>query len=358
MKKQLIHLIVLVIGLYGCTRTSTSVEVNGEIKGLERDTLYIYGNDELSDFIIPVPVIDNKFSVSIPTDTLTQAILFIDDRHEYPIYLEKGKTIQIKGNVNDLSHFEVKGSKLNEEMTAFNKGLSKLLPASDSLYQQKIEAYIHQHQKSLINIYLLDKYFVQTPTPDVQKIKQLISVMDGTLQDKPYIAQLSALIESTEKAELNKIAPAFTLTTSEGKRISRSEFRDQYLLLTFWASWSDSCNTSNKELKKIRKMYPKKKKTKEITKNKDRNNKEKELSILAISLDLDRSAWKAAIKQDTLDWDHATDFNGWNSDVVKQYGINEIPYNILLDTRGTVIAKGISGEVLEQKLDSLLKKDK
>lgn len=358
MKRTLIPLVILFIFLSGCG-TPSSVEINGEIVGLGSDTIYIYGNDELSDFIMPIPVTDDKFSLTLHTDTLTQAMLFFDDRHEYPVFLEKGKKIHIKGNANDLTLFEVKGSKLNEELTSFHKNLSKLQPASDSIYREEVEAYIHHHQKSLINIYLLDKYFVQSISPDTEKIKQLIGIMDGTLQDKPYIEQLTSAIELNEKIEVNKIAPAFTLNSLEGKRISRSEFRDKYLLITFWASWCDSCKVSNNELKKIYRTHiepKKKKKAKDPKKNK--NNKEKELSLLNISLDLDKEAWKEAIERDTLNWDQACDFNGWNSTVIKQYGINEIPYHILLDTRGNVIAKGIEREDLALKIEELFKENK
>ncbi|MDR2816452.1 MAG: thioredoxin family protein, partial [Proteiniphilum sp.] len=83
-----------------------------------------------------------------------------------------------------------------------------------------------------------------------------------------------------------------------------------------------------------------------------------ELAIAGISLDMDKDGWKKAIKQDTLKWEQLNDFSGWNSTVVKQYGIDEIPYNILVDNKGKIIARGIRGEELVSKLDSLLKRKK
>jgi len=333
------------------------VEIKGEIKGFGSDTIYMYGNDELSDFIETIYVENDKFSVTLPIDTLTQAMLFINDQEEYPIYLEKGKTIQIKGNKNTPGVFEVKGNKPNEELTAFNKSLTgaRLTNSSDTLVARMVEDYIHQNQKSLINIYLLDKYFVQQYPTDFTKIKQLIDIMDGALQDKPYIERLTEIIEQNEKSEINKIAPLFTTTNSEGKKISRSDFRDKYLLMIFWASWNDSCKKSNQDLKKIYKTYPPKKKSSNVKNNKDK--KEVELAILGISLDLDRTDWKETIKNDTLKWEQANDFLGWSSTMIKQYAVYEIPYNILIDTKGKIIARGIKGEELKQKVDSLLKQN-
>lgn len=181
--------------------------------------------------------------------------------------------------------------------------------------------------------------------------------MDGTLQDKPYIERLNEVIEDNEKAEVDKIAANFNITNIEGKKISRADFRDKYLLITFWASWCDSCKTSNEELKQVYKKYPPKKKP-TSTVNNDRNKKDPELAILGVSLDMDKEQWKEVIKQDTLKWEQANDFLGWNSTLLKQYAVNEIPYNILVDSKWKIIARGIKGEELNQKLKELLKPEK
>lgn len=359
MKQNYILLIIIFICFTACSSTSTRVEVKGEIKGLGNDTILLYGNDELSDFIDTIYVDDDKFAWSMDMDTtVIQSVLFIDQR-QYPVYLERGKTIQIKGDVNTPGLLDIKGSTINEEFTALNRKLTQTALPPDTL-TRLIEEYIHLNQKSLINIYLLDKYFVQTSSPDLHKIKELIGFMDGTLQDKPYIERLTEIIQESEKSEINKTAPSFTLTNLEGKKISRSEFRDQYLLMTFWASWSDTCRAYNDELKDIYKNYPPKSK-REKDREKEREKRDKtykkapELAIVGISLDLDKDSWKEAIKQDTLKWEQLSDFTGWNSAAVKQYAIYEIPYNILIDSKGKIIARGIKGEELNSKLDSLLK---
>lgn len=362
MKQNFILLIILFVCFAGCKNNPTQAEIKGEIKGLGNDTIYLYSDDEFSEFIETIPVADDKFSLTVDIDTaIIQTRLFISDREQYPLYLERGKTIQVKGDIAHPGIYDVKGNKTNEELTAFMEKLPSTQP-TDTMAIRLAEEYMHLNQQSLINIYLLDKYFVRTPSPDLSKIKELIGLMDGSLQDKPYIEQLTKFIEENEKSEVNKTAPIFTLPNTEGKRISRSEFRDQFLLLTFWASWSDSCRTYNKELKGLYKTYPPKSKREKERDEREKNNrnykKAPELAIVGVSLDLDKKAWKEAVKQDTLKWEQLNDFNGWNSPVVTQYAINEIPYNILMDSRGRILARGIRGEELQLKLDSLLKQKK
>lgn len=363
MKQFFILFIALLTILSGCKDNATQVEVKGEIKGMGNDTILLYANDELSDFIDTVYVANDKFSWSMKMDTtLIEAMLVINGQDQYPVYLERGKSLQIKGDVNTPGLFDIKGNDINEEFTALNKTLPQPTTPNDTLTIRLVEEHIRQNQKSLINIYLLDKYFVQTTSPNLSKIKELIGLMDGSLQDKPYIEKLTKLIEESESSEVNKTAPLFTLTNPEGKRISRSDFRDRYMVLTFWASWCDSCRSYNNELKKIYKTYPPKSQ-KERDREKEKEKKDRtykispELAIVGISLDMDKKEWKETIKQDTLKWEQLNDFLGWNSTVIKQYAIKEIPYNILIDSKGKIIARGINGEELSLKLDSLLKQN-
>lgn len=336
------------------------VEIKGEIKGLGNDTIFLYGDDEYADFIEPIAVVNDKFSFLTNIDTtIVQSRLFINDENLYPIYLERGKSILIKGDTASLQRLDVKGTSLNEALTAFHETLPLPSAVADTLTMRLVEEYIRQNQKSLINLYLLDKYFVQVLSPNLSKIKSLIDVMDGALQDTPYAEQLTEFIKENEKIGLNKTAPVFSIINTEGKRISRADFKDRYLLITFWASWSDTCRAYNKELRGIHKAYPPKTE-KEREREKEKQKKDRkykitpELALLGISLDMDKSAWKECIKEDTLKWEQVNDFSGWSSTVVKQYGALNLPYNVLIDTRGRIIARDVKGKDLDFKLDSLL----
>lgn len=84
------------------------------------------------------------------------------------------------------------------------------------------EEFILQHHSSYVSLYLLDKYFVQKETPDFSKIKKLVEVMTGVLQDKPYIERLNETITQAEKSEIGKYAPFFSLPNAKGEKITRS----------------------------------------------------------------------------------------------------------------------------------------
>jgi hypothetical protein len=72
-------------------------------------------------------------------------------------------------------------------------------------------------------------------------------------------------------------------------------------------------------------------------------------------LDKNKEAWVNAIKEDGLAWTHVSDLKQWQSSVVPMYQIEGIPFNVLLDPQGKVIAKGLRGEDLLTQLAAILK---
>ena len=342
MKKNCI-LILIAICLFGCGKTvQKEVSITGEIKGLGTDTLYLYGMDEICDRIDTIFVKDDKFSYSSPIDTITSAFLLIRNQTEYPIFLDKGNKIKIKGDISNPEALTIDGNKYNQEFTVFQKELNELDTLSEQVLEQKAEEFIKQHHSSFVSLYLLDKYFVQKDSPDFNKIKKLIEVMAGILQDKLYIERLNESISQAEKTEIGKYAPFFSLPNVKGVKITRSseDFKKKNLLINFWASWNDSVSNyrSNSELKELYQTY----------------NKNKYIGMLGISFDVNKEQWKDAIKQDTLDWEQVCDFGGLNSETAKQYSVQQIPANILLSADGKILAKNLHGEELKKKIEEVV----
>jgi len=83
--------------------------------------------------------------------------------------------------------------------------------------------------------------------------------------------------------------------------------------------------------------------------------KDKNFTILGVSLDKDKASWIRAIDDDRLDWKQVSDLKYWKSEVVPLYNIEGIPFNVLLDPKGIVIAKDLRGNELHQKLAEILK---
>lgn len=340
--KKLNILLILILCMTGCKKEADTTSITGEIKGLGNDTIYLYGVDGLYEQIDTICVKGDKFSHSLKIDTITSAVLLFKKNTEYPIFLDKKNKIKIAGNVNNLSCLNINGNIYNEEFSAFQASLQELDTPSDKALEEKAETFIRQHNFSFASIYLLDKYFVQKENPDFDKIKELINIMAGILQDKPRIGQLTEYIGQLEKVNKDKAAPFFSIPNEKGEKITRTgQFKDKYLLINFWASWCEDCDSTNVELRKINAKY----------------KKSKDFGILGISLDIDKKAWKNKIKQDTLNWEQVCTFTGWDMETAKQYAVQKLPVSILVSPSGRILARDIPADSLSHKVEEVLKKN-
>ena len=336
--KKVCLLCLLLIGLFACRGgKSEFVSLSGEIKGLGNDTLYLYGMDRMYDRVDTLVVKEDKFSAMLAVDTLVSVVLLFSDGTEYPLFLDKGNRIRIAGSDAALSALQVDGNAANVELTAFNQELKTLEVPSAKELEERAEGFIKSHPASLAGVYLLDKYFVQTLKPDLKHIKTLAEGMIGELKDRPYMRELLSRIDEEEKAEIGKTAPFFRLRNAEGKEITRSSLKDQYLLVHFWASWD---SISRRENAMFRRIYKKEQKNKDFT-------------LLGISLDWEKDRWKEAIKADTLKWEQVCDFAGWNGEVVKQFAIRKLPANLLLSPNGKIEGKDLDEKAIERKLKDI-----
>lgn len=340
-KTNLIILGALLILLVACKSQPTHIVIiEGNIAGLGNDTVYLYGSDEMYSRLDTFVSQEGRFMAELEADTLITSWLQFSDGTEYPLYMDKGNRIMIEGNAEKMDSLNITGHPLNEELTAFRQELAGLKTPTSQQITQMAGTYIENHLASLTSIYVLDKYFVQQASPDFRHIERLIENMTGELKDQSYIQELSAYIETQEKVALGKSSPYFQLPNLKGKIVNRADFKDKYLLLYFWASWDENCRKSHTDL---RSLYKKK-------------AYKKDLALLGISLDVDKERWKEAIERDTLEWEQVCDFQGWNSEPVKQYGIRELPTTYLLTPTGRIEGKNLSIAEIEEKLKNITKK--
>ena len=339
-KSYLAYLFPLVLAACS-SRPVTTVNVSGEIKGMGTDTIYIYGTDRYFDRMDTLLVKDDKFSGTFSVDTLVATRMLFSDGTEYPLYMDKGDNIKIIGSLAELSALEITGNLPNEELTAFRKE-----QVGEHAQAEKAEEFINTHPSSLASIYLLEKYFVQKPAPDINKIRTLSERMTGELKDRPYMSELLEQIKDMDKYTVGKSIPFFRLPNAEGKNVIRTDFKNQYILLQFWASWDEQSRSANEALRPIYKSEKKKK------------EKNRHIAFLGISLDVDRSAWQEAIKRDTLEWEQLCDFSGWDMELVKQLSLQTLPCNLLVSPTGRIEKKNLTAEDIKAQIEEIARREK
>ncbi len=141
-----------------------------------------------------------------------------------------------------------------------------------------------------------------------------------------------------ESTDVGSKAPELKLNDMDGKPVSLSSFKGKFVLIDFWASWCGPCRGENPNVVAAYNKY-----------------RDKNFTILGVSLDKDKEPWVKAVNKDGLNWTQVSDLKGWSSGAAAKYGVQSIPANFLINPEGVIIAKGLRGPDLESKLEAVLK---
>lgn len=283
------------------------------------------------------------------------------------VYLETG-TITVEGTT-DLASATVAGTKNNLDNQQYSAALKPVNDAYEALEakkkatpeaEQATEAFnrkynadekqierteseankkfIQDHPDSYVSLGALQSYAYSA---DYKDLAPLYENLSPAIKESDGGKDFGAILPKLKAVALGATAPVFTEADTAGKQVSLASFRGKYVLIDFWASWCGPCRHENPNVVKAYGRY-----------------KTKNFTIIGVSLDRQngRDKWLAAIHKDGLTWTQVSDLQFWKSKTADLYAVRAIPQNFLLDPNGKIIAKNLTGNDLEDKLEELFGK--
>lgn len=372
------YFILLSTLLLSCKNKDGRFSVSGELQHADKNKIYLeqlFFSAKNPQVLDSATIEKGKFTLKAKSieeglyrlriDSLDVQFIFINDQPEIsfkgdlndmnPIssQFNTSANLQLKSFINMLDEkiklmnftrkdIDNREAAQNDSSFAVDEAKLKML---ENGYQNFITSYLDTCSDPILTMFSLGYAFDLDPLllnksisglskrfPKHQGIATVVTEFNKMLEEKNKVSEKTAV----KTPKVGDIAPNFTMNDIEGKPFSLSQLKGKYVLVDFWASWCGPCRGENPNVVKAYNQF-----------------KNKNFTVLGVSLDEDKSKWLEAIKEDQLTWKHISDLKGWSSAVVSLFGFDGIPYNILVNPEGKIIAT----ELRENDLIDFLSKN-
>ncbi|MBW6497986.1 MAG: AhpC/TSA family protein [Bacteroidales bacterium] len=383
--RKLFILSVFSVLAFACSNGRFGGEASFELKGNldNAATTQLLFEELTTNNLIPLDTLttdaDGYFEISRKIETPGFYILRVDRSNFITLLIEPGEKVRIEGDANNLPlTYSVQGSKGSELLATLNSSHQESYQKIDSLagvfreiqgednflelrqevdlaytrafekQQQYVMDFIDANPNSLASIIALYQFFgnqvLLKESEHFEYFEKLSASLSEIYPDNKHVLDLKRRVNEWKRNEqqrmeveqtlaVGNMAPEVVLPDPEGNNVALSSMRGKVVLLDFWAAWCNPCRLANPKLKVLYEKYQR-----------------QGFEIYGISLDRNREQWLQGIKEDKINWTQVSDLRFWNSPVVSLYNVEAIPFNILIDRDGRIMARGINMQQLEEIL--------
>ena len=350
--KKILTLAAAAAVLCSCGNNENRYVVEGNLEGIN-ETVYLF--DRQQQLLDSAKVENGAFRIEGVAEAPASAILTDarDMRGTFGVMLilEPG-TINVTDDAQNPYRKKVTGTPANDASDAYATAGSALVQefrnpettaerreAIEQEYEQLTSQALEQNRNNYFGVVMLSQ---QAYGLSGQEILDEIALFPAELQQTGEMTKIRENAEQKLKTDVGQPYIDVVQPDADGKEVSLKSVVEnpatKYVLLDFWASWCGPCMGEVPHLKKTYDEFRK-----------------KGFEIYGVSFDEDRGDWLGAVEQNDMNWLHVSEVKGFDNQAAKDYAIQGIPSNFLIDGQGTIVARNLRGEALYEKIGELLK---
>lgn len=327
--------ILLALILVSCGAPSGQFKIEGRFLNLNQGEFYVYSTDGLINGVDTIHTTGGRFSYQIPCEDKGTLMLVFPNFSEQPIFAESGKTAHVKADATHLKEMMVEGSDANELMSRFRQAVATASPPETV---KKAALFIKDNPKSPVSIYLLKQYFILSVTPDYRQAVQLADVLLKAQPENVELIRLKHDIDIMNVMQVNATMPSFTAVDIYGRSVSDASLRGKVAVVHVWSSWNYE---SQDILRRLRNLY---------------TDHRSQIGIVGICIDGAKRDCRNFLKHDSVAWPTICDEQMFDGQLLAKFGLLSIPDNVVMDTNGKVVARGLNANEMNERLKEMLKK--
>jgi peroxiredoxin len=326
-------------------KSSGGFVITGKITGYENGAVVNLLNPNTGAPELTTKIENDKFVLSGKMASPDFKVLQINNEQRYVTLFLDNSNIKIVGTRDSILNAKITGSPSHEDFKTYTEAVKpyermfKEQGNYDAAFMNKavktLEHFIEEHPSSYISPIAI--YRFNQLTDNGVKMEAMYNTLAAPVKSSPIGNYIAQQITEFKNSPLGKPMEDFSQQDTSGKIVKLSSLKGKYVLVDFWASWCGPCRAENPNVVRVYNKF-----------------KDKNFTVLGVSLDQAKDAWIKAINADALTWTQISDLQGWRNSVAQQFKIQSIPQNYLIDPEGKVVARNLRGAALEYKLTSLL----